>query len=255
MDVSEAELKQLRKLFASIDEDGSGLLDRDEVHLLAEELGVELSAPELDQAMREMDEDGSGEVDFEEFTEWFGRAKESAGSKWANAVKKKTKAMTKHKDAEVLEPPALDSPLRTLLGFEHRDMKFKRRELVTKGLPAVDSMLRHLESKSGSSEDEDGSSTKRRRRRRVIRRSRHALFDTTHRNGRAKTPGRLTPEDVYHNSLGWDDKQSMRGAGNVRSGASDMSMRSFDTVDAFSDQESDSDTERINREALHLYLK
>jgi hypothetical protein len=87
--ISDAELKQLRKLFSSIDEDGSGLLDRDEVHLLAEQLGASLSTAELDQAMREMDEDGSGEVDFDEFAEWFAAAKEAGGSKWVNALNDK----------------------------------------------------------------------------------------------------------------------------------------------------------------------
>ena len=141
---------------------------------------------------------------------------------------KKKKNMTKHKHVASLDPPALDAPLvrfcslpapsllpscslsdlllillgrqRTVLGFEERDMKFKRRELVTHGLPEVDSVLRHLENKDDSGEDEDGS-TKRRRRRREIRRSRHALFDTTHKAGRGRG---MTPEDVYHNSLGAD---------------------------------------------------
>ena len=47
---AEAERKQLRKLFEEIDEDGSGLLDRDEVYELAEKLGATLSTAELDDA-------------------------------------------------------------------------------------------------------------------------------------------------------------------------------------------------------------
>lgn len=87
--VTEAELKQLRKLFAEIDEDGSGLLDRGEVYQLAEKLGATLSTAELDAAMAEMDEDGSGEVDFDEFALWFGNAKEQGGSKWVDALNDK----------------------------------------------------------------------------------------------------------------------------------------------------------------------
>jgi hypothetical protein len=86
---SEADLKQLRRLFESIDSDGSGLLDRAEVQLLAEQLGATLSTAEMDEAMREMDEDGSGEVDFEEFAEWFTAAKQATGGKWVNALNDK----------------------------------------------------------------------------------------------------------------------------------------------------------------------
>ena len=55
---------------------------------------------------------------------------------------------------------------------------------------------------------------------------------------------------------GFDDKQSLRGAGPLHSAASDpnMSMRSIDTADAFSDQEDDSETARINREALRYEI-
>ena len=87
--VTDAELKHLRKLFAEIDEDGSGMLDRDEVYALAENLGATLSTAELDAAMAEMDADGSGEVDFEEFAEWWWSAKTTAGSNWIDAIKDK----------------------------------------------------------------------------------------------------------------------------------------------------------------------
>jgi Ca2+-binding EF-hand superfamily protein len=94
-----AELSQLRKLFAEIDEDGSGLLDRDEVYELAEKLGATLSTAELDEAMSEMDEDGSGEVDFDEFAEWYGAAKERGGSKWVDALNDKLGEYQKETEA------------------------------------------------------------------------------------------------------------------------------------------------------------
>jgi hypothetical protein len=96
---AEAERKQLRKLFEGIDEDGSGLLDRDEVYELAEKLGATLSTAELDDAMAEMDEDGSGEVDFEEFAEWFRMAKERGGTRWVDALNDKLGEYQKETEA------------------------------------------------------------------------------------------------------------------------------------------------------------
>eukprot|EP01045_Picozoa_sp_COSAG04_P003363 COSAG04_NODE_136_length_23756_cov_16.820645_10_plen_510_part_00 len=65
----------LRRLFNDIDEDGGGTLDADEIWRLCRDMGAELDARELKEAMREMDADGSGEVDFEEFHGWMGRAR------------------------------------------------------------------------------------------------------------------------------------------------------------------------------------
>ena len=58
-------------LFDSIDEDGSGTLERDEIDKLAKEMDTPLTDRELDVAMATMDADGSGEVDFEEFSDWY----------------------------------------------------------------------------------------------------------------------------------------------------------------------------------------
>lgn len=58
-------------LFDSIDEDGSGTLEREEIDMLAKEMDTPLTERELDVAMATMDADGSGEVDFEEFSEWY----------------------------------------------------------------------------------------------------------------------------------------------------------------------------------------
>ena len=58
-------------MLPEIDEDGSGLLDREEVAQLSERLGAPLTKVKLDAAMMDMDEDGSGEVDFDEFKDWW----------------------------------------------------------------------------------------------------------------------------------------------------------------------------------------
>ena len=62
---------QARRMFAMVDADGSGALDKGEVAVLCAELGLgELSASELDAAMFEMDDDRSGTVNFGEFLQW-----------------------------------------------------------------------------------------------------------------------------------------------------------------------------------------
>lgn len=58
-------------MFNSIDIDGSGSLDRQEVAQLSINLGRELRKHELDAAMAEMDPSGDGSVDFDEFKIWF----------------------------------------------------------------------------------------------------------------------------------------------------------------------------------------
>lgn len=63
--------KKLRELFQEIDLDNSGDLCAEEVARLSTNMGADLNAAELDEAMREMDADGDGRVDFEEFQTWW----------------------------------------------------------------------------------------------------------------------------------------------------------------------------------------
>ena len=64
-----------RQVFDSLDEDGSGFLDRAEVEkasgVLGAGLGFIMSAEELDKQFTAMDPDGDGEVTFEEFQVWW----------------------------------------------------------------------------------------------------------------------------------------------------------------------------------------
>lgn len=62
---------ELRTIFDEIDTDRSGMLDVEEVDLMARRLGHELTDAQLAAAMDEMDADGSGEVDFDEFVHWW----------------------------------------------------------------------------------------------------------------------------------------------------------------------------------------
>jgi Ca2+-binding EF-hand superfamily protein len=61
----------LREAFISIDTDGSGALDRDEVRRLLLMMGKRCNTTELDTIMFELDTDGSGSVDIEEFQNYW----------------------------------------------------------------------------------------------------------------------------------------------------------------------------------------
>lgn len=60
----------LRRIFESIDSDGNGSLEAEEIGKLCENMGAKLTAHELELAMRVIDKDGSGEVSFDEFSAW-----------------------------------------------------------------------------------------------------------------------------------------------------------------------------------------
>lgn len=53
--------------FQSCDEDGSGLLDEDELFNLFKEVDVVVSREQLGSMIMDIDEDGNGLVDFDEF--------------------------------------------------------------------------------------------------------------------------------------------------------------------------------------------
>lgn len=61
---------EIRAVFDSIDLDGNGELDREEMDQAIARLGLELSKGEIDQLMEEMDTDKNGTVDYGEFVAW-----------------------------------------------------------------------------------------------------------------------------------------------------------------------------------------
>eukprot|EP01051_Picozoa_sp_SAG22_P007203 SAG22_NODE_498_length_9728_cov_12.354346_1_plen_1377_part_00 len=65
------EEEELRTLFESIDTDGGGTIDADELLKLTSDLGLALTHVEIQEAMRDIDDDDSGEIDFEEFYDWY----------------------------------------------------------------------------------------------------------------------------------------------------------------------------------------
>ena len=58
----------VKQAFDAVDADGSGLLDRDEIRALLENLGRRPTEADIDEAMSQLDTDSSGEVDFAEFS-------------------------------------------------------------------------------------------------------------------------------------------------------------------------------------------
>ena len=58
----------MQQAFNAVDVDGSGLLARDEIRILLENLGKRPTEADIDGAMAELDVDSSGAVDFEEFS-------------------------------------------------------------------------------------------------------------------------------------------------------------------------------------------
>jgi len=63
----------LRYLFRSVDVDGNGTLDREEItRMIKNVIDMDVTDEVVDLAFSEMDTDGSGDVDFDEFVQFFG---------------------------------------------------------------------------------------------------------------------------------------------------------------------------------------
>mmetsp|Transcript_5591 Transcript_5591/g.8791 ORF Transcript_5591/g.8791 Transcript_5591/m.8791 type:complete len:323 (-) Transcript_5591:65-1033(-) len=69
---------EVHKLFNIVDEDGSGLIDQDEMARLLNSLGKALPQEEIDDGFAKIDTDSSGGIDYDEFYTWY---KEVQGKK------------------------------------------------------------------------------------------------------------------------------------------------------------------------------
>jgi Ca2+-binding EF-hand superfamily protein len=69
---SDSQRKMCEKVWARVDSDGNGSLDRSEMHeVLVAMGGPSVSKRKLDKAMKEMGTDASGQVQFDAFLQWF----------------------------------------------------------------------------------------------------------------------------------------------------------------------------------------
>ena len=63
--------ERLRRTFAAIDEDDSGVIERKEFRRLMKRLAPQMDKEEVDTVFDEIDTDGGGDLDFEEFSGWW----------------------------------------------------------------------------------------------------------------------------------------------------------------------------------------
>eukprot|EP01051_Picozoa_sp_SAG22_P013291 SAG22_NODE_1469_length_4347_cov_2.842279_4_plen_424_part_01 len=78
-DTADEKMAEVREVFHSLDSDGSGALDKDEVRQALERLGKVVTVPEVDRAMADMDDDQSGEVGLDEFEAWYKKQEAAVG--------------------------------------------------------------------------------------------------------------------------------------------------------------------------------
>ena len=57
-------------MFNMVDEDGSGILDREEMTAMIKKLGILVKEVEIDTLMEKLDADGSGGIEVDEFDRW-----------------------------------------------------------------------------------------------------------------------------------------------------------------------------------------
>lgn len=82
----------MKKTFDSIDTDGSGYVDMNELTNLSKTLGHELTEAELKQVMEEMDENKDQKISYKEFTKWFKSGRRGQGNLMKKMVAVQTKA-------------------------------------------------------------------------------------------------------------------------------------------------------------------
>ncbi|CAK93657.1 unnamed protein product (macronuclear) [Paramecium tetraurelia] len=62
---------ELHQVFKSFDKDGSGFVDKSELHAIAQQLNQELSKEEVDKLMSVVDINKDGQISFDEFWNWW----------------------------------------------------------------------------------------------------------------------------------------------------------------------------------------
>ena len=62
--------EELKARFQMFDRDGNGLIDRDELKTVMQELGEKLSEEDIDEMIEEADTNNDGFIDYEEFARY-----------------------------------------------------------------------------------------------------------------------------------------------------------------------------------------
>jgi hypothetical protein len=65
------EMKKLNKIWVSVDQNGDGHLDKDEVKQVFAQMGKQLPEKDFEVVMAAMDTDGNGTVEYDEFSVWW----------------------------------------------------------------------------------------------------------------------------------------------------------------------------------------
>eukprot|EP01039_Chlorochromonas_danica_P020033 gene20033-24368_t len=65
--ISPEELAEFREIFNLVDRDGGGSISKLELAELLETLGIDADVEEIDRMIAEIDQDGNGTIDFDEF--------------------------------------------------------------------------------------------------------------------------------------------------------------------------------------------
>ena len=64
---TEDEVENYRKIFSSMDKDGSGSISSKELSFALRKVGVSVNSEQLDEMMKEIDADSNGKMEFDEF--------------------------------------------------------------------------------------------------------------------------------------------------------------------------------------------
>lgn len=105
MDFTMPQLRDMRWVFDSLDEDSSGVLRAEELQSCLEMLGKRVKRSEFELIFKELDDDGSGELDFKEFLDFMRimRDKEGIFSDGTEPINRKAKSLDTHILRRVLE--------------------------------------------------------------------------------------------------------------------------------------------------------
>eukprot|EP01050_Picozoa_sp_SAG11_P021154 SAG11_NODE_3707_length_2267_cov_2.191421_3_plen_124_part_00 len=82
----ESPVEALKQLFTIFDEDGNGVLERDEITNMARTMKLGRSENSIQKEIKKMDKDGDGSISIDEFTEFMFKPKEKKEKKGPQAA-------------------------------------------------------------------------------------------------------------------------------------------------------------------------